>query len=423
MRIRSKEKAPEERMQGTRTAAAAKAQRVLVVAYGHANRAKAYTHRIISIIKSLDEAGHDVLCLWFSPWYSCLSRGLLHDLRDKVRVIVWPVHPIMYERISGTLSRRVCSLVIRYVSRLWQADCIHTETELCASLAARARTGHPLVCDFHGDIIAEYRMKKVPVWALRQVDADVRSAMRSADAIVCASRNLRDKLVAEHGCRRLHTCVLPCSVHLDRFRSCREQRAGTRQDLGVANRKVLCYSGGTAVWQCIGEMIDLMCALHTVDSGVFFLILTHGDLSPWQQQLDMLRRDGSLLVLNLKPIEVPRFLAVADVGLLLRKNDPVNLASSPTKCAEYLAAGVPVLATQYAGDAPTIIGAGDCGYVLDDVHAGPADVDKVLRWVDGVVSDREVVAQRCVDTVMQHHNWDLSVARLHEMYSRLPGVL
>jgi len=40
---------------------------------------------------------------------------------------------------------------------------------------------------------------------------------------------------------------------------------------------------------------------------------------------------------------VPKFLQAADMGILLRKKDPLNEVAAPTKFAEYMMTGLPTL--------------------------------------------------------------------------------
>jgi glycosyltransferase involved in cell wall biosynthesis len=64
--------------------------------------------------------------------------------------------------------------------------------------------------------------------------------------------------------------------------------------------------------------------------------------------------------------EIPGLLNAADFGLLLRRRDPVNRAASPTKAAEYLACGLPLLCSAGIGDTSALVRSESLGVVIED---------------------------------------------------------
>lgn len=68
----------------------------------------------------------------------------------------------------------------------------------------------------------------------------------------------------------------------------------------------------------------------------------------------------------LKHHEVQKVLAACDYGILFRENSVTNQVASPTKFAEYLSAGLPVIISENLGDYTEFVLAEKCGMVVSE---------------------------------------------------------
>ena len=125
--------------------------------------------------------------------------------------------------------------------------------------------------------------------------------------------------------------------------------------------------------------------------------------------------------------QVLEVLPAADLGILLRAPSPVNFVSSPTKCGEYLASGVPVLTTAYAGDASRIISETSAGLVLHGNASSQENTDLVLTYLRISMANRAYVARRSYLAAREHYNTAPSresIAQLvREVLSACPASL
>jgi glycosyltransferase involved in cell wall biosynthesis len=80
-------------------------------------------------------------------------------------------------------------------------------------------------------------------------------------------------------------------------------------------------------------------------------------------------RECDFLVRRVPPEEVPRYHKAADVAVSFIKPCYSKLASSPTKLAEYLASGLPVICNAGIGDVDTIVETDRVGVLLREFHA------------------------------------------------------
>jgi glycosyltransferase involved in cell wall biosynthesis len=116
------------------------------------------------------------------------------------------------------------------------------------------------------------------------------------------------------------------------------------------------------------------------------------------------------------PEEIPKALFAGDVGLCLIASTFSKIASGPTRFAEYLASGMPVLVTTGVGDLAAIVEDRCVGAVLsgEDDEAFSA----VAAQLQELVSDA-TAPDRCRDTARELFDVDTGAARYGALYARL----
>jgi glycosyltransferase involved in cell wall biosynthesis len=140
------------------------------------------------------------------------------------------------------------------------------------------------------------------------------------------------------------------------------------------------------------------------------------DPSRWRE---LLLSEGALLG-KADVSEMPARVARASAGLaLLRPSATVsNKASMPTKLAEFLACGRPVVVSSGVGDMDGLLARYDCGVSIGDVsdvslEGAAADLERLL-------SDPSTPA-RCRSLAEDHFSLDRAVTSLLEAYKAAMG--
>jgi glycosyltransferase involved in cell wall biosynthesis len=163
--------------------------------------------------------------------------------------------------------------------------------------------------------------------------------------------------------------VIPCCVDFARFDQTQDSRESTRRELNLTNRRVIVYVGSFDGWYMTDEMIDFLATAHRQDPQTFSMILTQ---SSRDMVSDRLTRRGvpahDFLVTELAPREVPQFLNAADVAISFIKPCYSKQSSSPTKIAEYLASGLPVICNAGIGDLDKLVTEKRVGALLNEFN-------------------------------------------------------
>lgn len=190
------------------------------------------------------------------------------------------------------------------------------------------------------------------------------AAIHQADIRLAVSRALVRHWEERYGWKGDAFVVVPCTLGADHRvveRNSTDVSTGTPTD---ESSVLLIYSGSTAGWQSFALLKDLLIPLLETQAQVKVLFLSKPDAN--NQALQQ-RFPGRVDVKWARPDEVAALLAHGDHGLLVREDTITNRVASPTKFAEYLAAGLPILISDHLGDFSAMVREHGLGEV---VHKG-----------------------------------------------------
>ena len=114
--------------------------------------------------------------------------------------------------------------------------------------------------------------------------------------------------------------------------------------------------------------------------------------------------------------EVFRLLGDARLGLVVMQPVPNYVEAQPLKLFEYMAAGIPVVASDF----PlwrTIVGEAECGLLVDPRR--PDDIAEAIEWLLRHPEEAEAMGQRGRRAVEQTYNWTAEAQSLLSLYRTL----
>ncbi|MGV3637314.1 MAG: glycosyltransferase, partial [Flavobacteriales bacterium] len=161
-----------------------------------------------------------------------------------------------------------------------------------------------------------------------------KAAIHASDFRLAVSHALVQHWRERYGWTGDRYVVVPCTLGADHIRIAR--RSGAQRPYGEED-VVVVYSGSTAGWQSFEMLQRILVPLLEQQPQVKVLFLSKTDANNKALQA---RFPGRVEVQWARPDEVPGILSSGDHGLLIREDTITNQVASPTKFAEYLAAGM-----------------------------------------------------------------------------------
>jgi glycosyltransferase involved in cell wall biosynthesis len=188
------------------------------------------------------------------------------------------------------------------------------------------------------------------------------NAVLESDSQIAVSSKLIDYWIKEYGYKGDNNKIIPCSV-ADSFNNVELKKDSSLIDGLEEDDVLLIYSGSLAGWQSLDNLEEVLSAfLKNEKVKILFLSKSHTTIEELQNKYP-----NRIFRKWLSPIEVPRYLALGDYGILLRKDNWTNRVASPVKFAEYLSAGLKVLISKSIGDFSDLVRDNNLGIVVDSM--------------------------------------------------------
>jgi|GEM_PF-756519 len=271
-----------------------------------------------------------------------------------------PLYPILEQILQGDSSPRVI-------------HCMGYLLSYVVMSAKRKRfPGLRIHADMRGVLPQEclyYEEGVFPVRLLRYFLAKKmeKSILEHADSIGCVSNEFQKYLVKKYAAPPEKIIVMPLCINERVFHYDAETRKNLRQEFKWGEDFVIVYSGKHQKWQLPQRMMKNIEILLKIIPRSRALILTRlpdafrSDLETVSPELV-----NRFEIRSLEHDKVAGALMVSDAAVIFRKNDLVNRVACPTKFAEYLGCGLPVLCTEGIGDLSGLVRSEKLGWVMKD---------------------------------------------------------
>ena len=324
-----------------------------------------------------------------SQWRAALERDGIHW-----RPVTYHHRPLLLAKAwDGFIACWIGWRLIRRES----VGLIHARSEFPAVIAAILRWLTRCVILYESDApISEERID-TGVWRATGLVCRVTAAFerwlpRVSREMVVLSRRYAQQLRAQGV--GVPITVLPCCTDVDRFQRDAAARREIRAAEGWEDRLVFIYSGSLGGWYRFEEMADFFAQLQRALPRAHWLCLIN-ERSEDARALIAQRGipPGSVTVRSVPPEEVPAWLSASDIALSFIRAGSSKYASSPTKMAEYLSCGLPVILTPGIGDTEELVTDPLAGHVLQGFD--PASYREAIAWVEGVAPHLEEAAAVC----------------------------
>ncbi|MCX6250389.1 MAG: hypothetical protein NTX61_06520 [Bacteroidetes bacterium] len=173
------------------------------------------------------------------------------------------------------------------------------------------------------------------------------------------------------------------------------------------------YSGSTVRYQMFDETLLLFKYYHDKYPDSELLLLIRDDHAKVREKIEFAGLDQQSVILAFAPSlkELNDYLNTCDIAIMLRDSVKINFYAFPTKFAEYLAAGLPVIGTIGVYDTWNVIRQNDLGVIINLEHPLNEEIPKIHDFISRVTPEFKC---RCADWALQHLSWNHNIQRIYD---------
>jgi hypothetical protein len=192
--------------------------------------------------------------------------------------------------------------------------------------------------------------------------------LQSADKIFVVSEKLKNYFTKNYNTPEYKFFLYPCLSDSNKFYYDKKLRANTRKDLNYTEQDIVyVYAGGlSSSWHVTDFIFNFFNYASKKQGNAKFLILSR-DTVPISKMLEN-NPDlkNKVIFMSVDNEIIGKYYNASDYGILFRENSIMNNVASPTKFAEYLLCGLPVLISEGVGDYSDFCKTNGLGFVINE---------------------------------------------------------
>jgi glycosyltransferase involved in cell wall biosynthesis len=285
---------------------------------------------------------------------------------------------------------------------------VHDPELVPVGLALKA-AGHRVIWDVHEDLPKQVLQKEWIAGSLRGMIARVlelgeRVVVRAFDAVVAATPAIADRYLGHR------TLVINNYPRLADLEHALSDNVEASENAVVYTGSITRIRGVLEIVKAVDEVADTM-GIRLAMAGRFSPPdlgdrladrpeWRHVDFHGWLPQEELFALLGRSLA-----------------GLLLFQPAPNHVQAQPNKLFEYMAAGLPIIASDFPLWRNLIEKEVGCGIVVDPTE--PGEIADAIRWIASHGSEAEEMGRRGSEAVRTEFNWESEQEKLLRLYSEI----
>lgn len=214
--------------------------------------------------------------------------------------------------------------------------------------------------------------------------------------------------------------VIPCCADLDHFSESSintDLQKKLKQKFSLLeNDFVISYLGSVGTWYMLEEMLDFFAVLKKAKPSAKFLFIS-GDnpdyilASAQERGIDKI----DIIVESSNREDVPTYLSLSDASIFFIKPVFSKQASSPTKMAELMSMGIPIVCNAGVGDVDEIMADSKAGYLLKAFNT--EDYQAATDYLLNIAGNYS--AQHAKAGAEKYYSLQEGIKRYNEVYTQL----
>ena len=239
-----------------------------------------------------------------------------------------------------------------------------------------------------------------------------------ADAIVSLTDAAKDEMKKNEAYDKLQIDVIPCCADLAHFNyknvNAEESEQLKRQLQIAGDKKVISYLGSVGGWYMTKEMFQFVKCLLELHPEFVMLVLTK-DEKEWvrNEALQQGIPADKVIITTASREKMPLYISISDCSIFFIRPTYSKKASSPTKHAELMGMGIPVICNDI----------GDTGRIIDETRTGimikdfsESEYRAQVKRIDEIMSISKDHIRRAA---FRYFDLDAGVAKYLEIYKRV----
>jgi glycosyltransferase involved in cell wall biosynthesis len=261
---------------------------------------------------------------------------------------------------------------------------------------------------------------KIPVfkWVYSFFKKKEREYLLNADASVSLTHNGKKEILSWEYMKGINDniSVIPCCADLNHFNYEKVyENQILKVNLGIPEENyVICYLGSVGTWYMMEEMLDYFKVHLAKFPKSTFLWITKDSADEIMIKAKKREIESNIIIKGSERDELPRLLSICTASIFFIKPLYSKKASSPTKMAELLGMGIPLICNAGVGDTEEIIRKEEVGIVIDEFNK---DAYKIAVEA---FQDLVLVPQKHLrDVAEKHFSLEEGVKRYEAIYKRV----
>ena len=333
------------------------------------------------------------------PKLTLIAKNTTDELIESIQIRAFPPYKKRWQRITNL--KVIYELALQENAQIYH---FHDPDLILVGLMLKSQ-GKVVIYDVHEDVPRQTLGKEYIPQLLRPgiagcIEILENFAAKRFDALITATPYIRDRF-QKLGCNASNINNYPILSELY-----------TPNINWLKKKPIVCYIGGIAKIRGITEMVEAI----GQTSGQLLLA---GRFETSQQRKEITSMSGwsnvqELGYLNRK--EIAQILAKAMAGLVVLRPVINYLDALPVKMFEYMAAGIPVISSNFPLWQEIIEG-NHCGLCVDPLN--PQAIAQAIQWIFDHPDEAEQMGKNGRKAIEEKYNWETEAQKLIALYEEL----
>lgn len=397
---------------------------VLYISYDGASEPLGHS-QVLPYLKGLAKKDYEITLLSFEKRKQLKDKSQFHKLKlelykNKIQWIALKYHKsppalsTLYDVLKGTI-------ISWYLIINKRIGIIHARSYVPAliGLWLKKLSGTKFIFDMRGfwpEERIEGNLWRKDSLLYRLAKFFEKSFLLNADKVVILTEQSRKIIRAFPYLKKSNPAVvtIPTCVDLDKFKILSSE---DENPMKLRDRLVFVYLGSIGTWYMLKEMVDFFKVVRSKMKNAYFLFLSPGEKSFIEAQMLQAKIPKDCFLIKEVPYDdVPKWLSYADFSIFFIRPSFSKKGSCPTKLAESLACGLPVIINSGIGDYDELVKKGNVGVVVSEfsldsyVHAVD-ELQKLLKSKD--------LRNRCQRFAKEYYSLDGGIEKYQQIYRDL----